>query len=289
MIAEQRIFKHDDLDLAGQLWGQGEVKILALHGWLDNAASFDALAQSLLEARPQYQLFALDLPGHGHSDHKPASGNYAIWDDLRSVLGVVDALGWEQFYLLGHSRGAMMSSLFAGALPERVRGLICLDGLVAEPATEQDISVQLGKYLRDYSRPQTQSRGFSSLEEAAQARIKAMPMQQCSALKIVERGTRTAADGRYYWRSDRRLILASPVKLTLEQWRQAARVSVPAMFAYAEQGFGKHIMKMVPELDQYFEIVSCPGDHHFHMDVAVEEIAQLVDRFIKTTEHSVGS
>ena len=45
-------------------WGSpDQPTVLALHGWLDNANSFDALASQL----PGVHLIAVDLPGHGLS------------------------------------------------------------------------------------------------------------------------------------------------------------------------------------------------------------------------------
>ncbi|MBD2859180.1 alpha/beta hydrolase [Spongiibacter sp. KMU-158] len=281
-MVEEYSLIHDGLRLAGRLWGKGNgPKIIALHGWFDNAASFDALAEKLTKKVPDCQILALDLPGHGHSDHKPASGNYAIWDDLRSVVGVADALAWSSFYLLGHSRGAMMAAMLAGALPERVLGVVCLDGLLAEPTPQEQLLPQLGEYLRDFSREQRPPRAFSSLEEAADARIRVMSMKPESALKIVARGTTQNADGSYSWSSDRRLSLASPVKLSMEQWRLVAKPSVPAMFISAKQGLGPEILKLLPELSAHFAVHELEGDHHFHMDVAVEGIAELVGEFVK--------
>ena len=60
-------------------------KVLCLHGWLDNAASFNRLAPLLLDAhsvssdeeQEQYQpmeILALDFPGHGLSGHKSVDG-----------------------------------------------------------------------------------------------------------------------------------------------------------------------------------------------------------------------
>ena len=44
---------------------------LALHGWLDNAGSFDTLAPQLVSACPRHALLCLDYPGHGRSSHLP--------------------------------------------------------------------------------------------------------------------------------------------------------------------------------------------------------------------------
>ena len=53
-----------NLSLAARDWGPAAAPpVLALHGWLDNAASFDRLAPLLDGLR----IVALDLPGHGRS------------------------------------------------------------------------------------------------------------------------------------------------------------------------------------------------------------------------------
>ena len=66
----------DDIELVARVSGpQDGIPVIALHGWLDNALSFDAIA----ERQSTWRLVALDLPGHGHSGHKPASGSYGIW------------------------------------------------------------------------------------------------------------------------------------------------------------------------------------------------------------------
>ena len=45
-------------------------KILLLHGWLDNAASFDALAPTLARDL-QATVVGLDFHGHGKSEARP--------------------------------------------------------------------------------------------------------------------------------------------------------------------------------------------------------------------------
>ena len=46
--------------IAGKRFRGGEVPTIAHHGWLDNANSFDALA----DAMPELDLFAMDFAGH---------------------------------------------------------------------------------------------------------------------------------------------------------------------------------------------------------------------------------
>ena len=62
--------------------GSSGSPVLALHGWLDNSASFDRLAPLL----PGLRLVALDLPGHGRSEHRAASAAYHFVDWVADVL-----------------------------------------------------------------------------------------------------------------------------------------------------------------------------------------------------------
>ena len=57
-------------------------KLLCLHGWLDNAASFLPLAPHLAG----FDWVALDLPGHGASSHRAPGYDYAFADWLHDVL-----------------------------------------------------------------------------------------------------------------------------------------------------------------------------------------------------------
>jgi len=100
---------------------------VTLHGWLDNAGSFDTLAPLLLSASPAQSLLCLDYPGHGLSSHLPPGQAYHYLEALRYIKLVVGHLGLNKFGLLGHSMGAGMSSLFAATYPEMVSALVMID------------------------------------------------------------------------------------------------------------------------------------------------------------------
>lgn len=97
--------------LAALSWGRADAPTwLALHGWLDNAASFSRLAPLLVEAL-DIRIVALDFRGHGHSAHAAAGTDYALWDYCHDVLDAMDTLDIEQASLLAHSMGAAVSCL----------------------------------------------------------------------------------------------------------------------------------------------------------------------------------
>ena len=124
VASEDLRFDRGGRDLAALRYGtRGGTRVLALHGWLDNAMSFAPLAAQL----PELDLVALDLPGHGHSAHRPPRTWYHYIDYLDDALLALDALGWDRCVLLGHSLGGAVASVLAAARPERVEGLLLIE------------------------------------------------------------------------------------------------------------------------------------------------------------------
>src|SRR5258705_12818297 len=103
-------FSVNGLRLTAKTWGDPmSAPTFALHGWLDNADSFDRLAPLL----PELDLVALDFAGHGFSSHRPAGVHYTSLLDVQDVVAVANDLGWEQFNLIGHSMGAAVAAKLA--------------------------------------------------------------------------------------------------------------------------------------------------------------------------------
>lgn len=277
-LAQERSFHVNAYQLGAKEWHpEASIKVLALHGWLDNAASFDVLAPMLNHCH----IVALDMPGHGMSDHKPPQAQYNIWDDLLDVLAVADELGWQKFHLLGHSRGALMCSLLSAAVPERVHSFLLLDAILPLAVPASDAPKQLGGFLRDNrSIDKKRLPCYSSFEEAVAARCRGLlAMEPAAARLIVERGVKVE-DGQYYWRSDPRLTFASAFKLT--EAHNAAfikAITVPGLAVLAEEGLGGHT-EMVEWLTAFpsLECKIIAGGHHFHMGKEAIVIAKIAAR-----------
>src|SRR5688572_17059699 len=73
---------------------EGTRRIVGVHGWLDNAGSFDKLAPLL---PPTVHFVALDLPGHGLSSHLPEGLSYDAYDMVTAVRRVAEYLDWKSF------------------------------------------------------------------------------------------------------------------------------------------------------------------------------------------------
>jgi len=80
--------------LAGQRWGEGEHIVLALHGWLDNAASFAPLAPHLIDDNTS--LIALEFAGHGRSAHRPLGAGYHFTDHMRDAMYAAETPGIQK-------------------------------------------------------------------------------------------------------------------------------------------------------------------------------------------------
>ncbi|WP_445145586.1 alpha/beta fold hydrolase [Dyella sp. Tek66A03] len=202
------------LRLSAQVWGEADAPpLLALHGWLDNAGSFARLAPLLTD---RWQVIALDLPGHGHSDHLPAGAHYHFIDYVGVVLAVAEALGLARYQLLGHSLGAGIASMVAAAMPDGVERLLLIEGL---GPMGDDGRQTLHRFRSAFAVAPASGRtlrAFPSIDAAVSARAIASGLPAEQARPIVERGLRKAGDG-WQWRSDPRLNRASPLRLAEAQ------------------------------------------------------------------------
>lgn len=115
-------------ELSARVWGPESGRpVLALHGWLDNAATFDTLVP-LLDS--SLHVVALDFPGHGKSSHLPRGAHYNVIEYVIAVCRVVDQLKWDRFTIIGHSMGGCVGYMYSGLFPKRVLCLITLDIVV---------------------------------------------------------------------------------------------------------------------------------------------------------------
>jgi len=272
----------NNLQLAGLSWGEpGEKPLLALHGWLDNAASFACLAPLLTG----YHVVALDLTGHGQSDRRSADASYQIWDDLPEILGVLEALRWEKFDLIGHSRGAIIATLLASAFPERVQHLVLLDAVSPEAVAQEDFPMQLRRAQLDkLTLLNRANRVFNNVEEAVASRSD-RGLSAAAARLLVERNLRACPQG-VTWTTDPRLRGASAVKLTEGQSQavlHALNMPTLLMMAAASSRRAPQVLEHAQRYISRLTVHTIDGEHHFHMESCVIEVAQSLRLFLAET------
>jgi pimeloyl-ACP methyl ester carboxylesterase len=251
--------------------------VIALHGWLDNSASFERLAPEL----PNLHLVALDLAGHGRSQHRHPSVSPHFIDWAPEIVAVADFLGWERFSLIGHSMGAGISTLVAGAFPDRVKRLVLLEGAGPLSAEASRAPKQLASAVDDERRAASSSpRVFPDLDAAIAARMRDSDLDREAARVLVERGTEKAEDG-VRFTHDPRLRTRSRTRLTENQVRAfLARISCPVLAVRALQGwpFPEEVVAARIATIQNVETAAIEGGHHVHL-THPERVAPLISDF----------
>jgi pimeloyl-ACP methyl ester carboxylesterase len=275
-------FCANGISFAAQEWGRrGQLPVLALHGWLDNCASFFALAPLLNDVH----LVALDMAGHGQTDHRPGQAGYAPWDDISDIFAVADFLGWEEFVLLGHSRGAIIATLAAGTFPKRIKSLLLVEGFLPEPAKAEDAPSQLANAILGL---QAQSRKplsvYPSVDLAIKARARGMfPLGQEAAKAITLRGIKPNAEG-VSWSTDPRLLAPSAVKLSAAQIEAfVVKINAPIKLILGSDGLLKLYSNYLQEVSKFpqVDLDVLSGGHHLHMEQEVYLVAELLNKFVR--------
>lgn len=255
------------VELAALQWGDAEAPpLLALHGWLDNAASFTRVAPLLAEHR---HVIALDMPGHGHSAHAPAGARrYHVVDQIDHVLDFADVLGFERFDLLGHSLGAGIASLVAAAIPARVDHLLLIEGLgpLADDGTQTLERWRNAMAQRASAR--RPARVFPTVEDAVTARAAAGDLAPDEVRPMVQRNLRAVAGG-HSWRSDSRLRRLTPLRVDEPQLhRLLAGIEAPTVLLLAEPGtpyLPTAMMDARAARVPSIRVVRVAGPHHLHI------------------------
>lgn len=268
--------------LAARSWGDTALPpLLALHGWLDNAGSFDRLAPLLAN---RWHVVALDLRGHGRSTHIADGSWYHYVDYFDEILATLDHFGWSRADLLGHSLGGTLASLFAALYPERVGDLLLIEALGPLATSPPDTLAQLRRAIDQRSgfsqrRP---LRVFADLADAIVARMAANDLSETAARAIVARGVTAVANG-VVWSSDARLTLASPQRFTEAQiLSMLAGIRAPTLLVLAEPAtsyLSREMMEARAAQVADISVVRLSGHHHLHL-----EDAAAVARAILTFE-----
>jgi pimeloyl-ACP methyl ester carboxylesterase len=276
------------LQLAAKAWGPATAPpVLALHGWLDNAASFDALAPQL----PGIRLVALDLPGHGLSAPRASTAGYEFIEWLPDLFWAADALGWQRFCLLGHSLGAAIATFAAAAAPERIARLVLLDALGPLTAPAEAAPENLRRALTDRRRlPPNRLPTYPSAAVAAKRLNQANPgLSLEAAERLVARGTR-AVEGGVVWRHDPRLRAHSLLRLSEEQTlAMIGAIRCPVLLLRASRGWPMPAEQLQRRLDQVaqLEVVRVEGSHHVHL-VEPTRVRDPINRFLSTGVAKAG-
>lgn len=143
----------ETLDVAGtQVWygrsGTGHPVVL-LHGWGASSATMALVHDDLAR---EYDVTAIDLPGHGRSGLPPDAWSTA--DFTSCVLAVLDRLRISRPHVLGHSFGGRIALDLAARHPQRVDKLVLVSsaGLLPPRSIGYRVRAGLARLARGIAR-----------------------------------------------------------------------------------------------------------------------------------------
>ena len=108
-------------------FGMHEQSFVFIHG---SGGDHSAWSHQYAALHKQYNVVAIDLPGHGSSEGNGKSdiGSYGIW-----VKKLLDILKLNNTILVGHSLGAAISLQLAINYPQAIRGIVTVGGGMKMP------------------------------------------------------------------------------------------------------------------------------------------------------------
>ncbi|XP_006980292.1 serine hydrolase-like protein 2 isoform X1 [Peromyscus maniculatus bairdii] len=271
--------------IAVKVWGsQKNPPVLCLHGWLDNANSFDRLIPLL----PQdFHYVAMDFGGHGLSSHYNPGFPYCHQNFVSEVQRVVTAFKWTRFSLLGHSFGGTVGGMYACIFPEMVDKLILLDStpFLLDSNEMEHIPLYRRRNIEHMLQVEASQKPpkVSSPEEVLQRTLNnnSHLSKECGEL-LLQRGTTQVATGLVLNR-DRRLsspensfdFVSKEMFVHLTRNLQANVLLIKATEGYydvrrANDEKKEPLFFMVDTLNtilkERFQLVKVPGNHYVHMN-----------------------
>jgi pimeloyl-ACP methyl ester carboxylesterase len=257
--------------------GAGPI-VLGLHGYLDNAESLRGLAPYL----KGFRFIALDLAGHGHSEHRPLGCHYNQADYLQDLHGLIERQQWPHVILIGHSMGGILASLYASLFPEKVVSVISIDAcgpltLDATTTQQQMRDAIVSRHGKEFIK-----RRKVNLEDAVTARCRVSDIAPNHARSILSRNIVQELDGDCYWCSDAKVRTKSIVRLTENQAENLMQaINCPILFIGASNSF-KRLEDAFARRRSWFknaQYEAFDGGHHIHMEKS-DEIGTLIQRFV---------
>ncbi|KAL2915832.1 Serine hydrolase-like protein 2 [Polyrhizophydium stewartii] len=286
------------LRIAGRHWGFSDgFPLLALHGWLDNCATWEELIPLWLGKHGvRFNMVAIDFAGHGRSEHRHPQAPYSKILDIEDSISVADALGWERFALIGHSMGGVNSMYIACMYPSRVEHAVIIEAIAPlftedEPGIARMVASRR-EHKAYFSRknPEASKRVFKSLEDAAVSRANGTHQLSLRASRLlVARGTRPVAPGStdLVWSSDQRLILPDPFPtaksfvLELLSHAQAPILTIMADHDFPPTYGSPKIRKILGPKHEAKLMQGMPS-HHLHMEAeTIDAVAAVIAEFWK--------
>ena len=269
-VATRRSFVVNGMTLRALEWGKpGRPGLCFLHGGSAHAHWFDGVVPRFVD---RFHVISLDQRGHGESDWAPDS-RYGTEQFAADLLGVIDALGWEQATLVGHSMGGHNALAFSAWHPERVRMLCVVDSRPSLP---------VGRLEAMHRRGHRGPRRHESLDLALRS-FRLLPAETLATPELLEHLGRAGIverEGRFLYRFD---PLCNGERQPVDCWELIHKIQAPTLLVRGElspimpKDMADRMLGLMPRV----ELVTMPGVYHHLVLDAPEAFAGILDDFLR--------
>ena len=220
-------------------WGQeGKPALILVHGGLDHTRNWDWVARVL---RDHFHVYAVDLRGHGNSQWAPGA-LYSIAEHILDLSALADILDDFPIYVIGHSLGGIVASLYAGVYPDRVKKVVSIEGLgpplghrVHRPASERMRTWIESIREREHREP----RSYRNLDAAVARMQEANPhLSEDVARHLTLHGTNWNADGSLVWKFDKYARGFAPYGQNLQEMKEVfGQITCPVLLFWGQESW----------------------------------------------------
>jgi len=127
--------------------------VVMIHGWPESSYCWEGVTAFL---DPNLRVIAPDLRGLGDSERTLNVKAYQKLELARDVIEIIDALGINEFILVGHDWGGIVAQELAFLVPDRVKKFVILNIPIltnlrgAEEVTKAMIAIKYFPYWYQY-------------------------------------------------------------------------------------------------------------------------------------------
>ncbi|MBQ0831756.1 alpha/beta hydrolase [Marinobacter sp.] len=97
--------------------------IVLVHGFGANKDNWTGIARELTD---DFNVYAIDLPGHGESS-KPLDLGYSLEEQVAHLARIIKTLGINEMHMMGNSMGGGITALYAATYPEQIKTAVLFD------------------------------------------------------------------------------------------------------------------------------------------------------------------
>jgi pimeloyl-ACP methyl ester carboxylesterase len=217
---------------------RADARVLLIHGYMDAAATWGFVAPLLRERG--LHVVAPDLRGYGEGARIGRGGYYYFPDYVHDVADLLATFDDRlPLYLVGHSMGGTVSTLYTGAYPETVSKLVLMEGLGPVDNPPSMAPIRMRRWIDDTRKVAAEQRDDGGRDGRPMTRAEALERLKkrhgTIASDVLERTldhlVTTLADGTVNWAYDPLHRTISPVPYQAALFMEFAKlVQCPVLF-----------------------------------------------------------